>query len=233
MKLRLVFFFVLLSFVGTLRAQQMMIGARWGVNLANEHYSTLPNSEYVSGRTLGFAGGQFDFRFNNSWGTSIQLLYDQKGAHADMGVFANGPSEYYSTADWITSYLEVPLLAKFSFGSGAIQPYIVAGPSVGFLLSNTETLQSSGIYSIPNGIGAMYRIDTTANISDYTEPIDISIVAGAGISVTLPNGLELFLDAAYAYGLTNSDNYYWDNAAGIYIYSRNIRLAAGVLFPIH
>jgi hypothetical protein len=224
--------FGILTAASTAHAQQMMAGVRWGVNFANEHYSTLPPIENISGRTLGFAGGEFDYRVNNLFGLSIQLLYDQKGARADM-VVSNGPPGYYGTADWTTNYLDVPLLLKLSYGSGDIRPYIFAGPSVGFLLSNTETLQTSGTYSIPNGFGAKYRIDTTANISDFMEPIDISIVAGAGIALTLPTGQKLFVDAAYAYGLTNSDNYSWDNDAGIYVYSRDIRLAAGILFPLN
>jgi hypothetical protein len=46
--------------------------------------------------------------------------------------------------------------------------------------------------------------------------------------VTLDSGPMLFLDADCWYGLTNL--YEWYGGA---TYSRDLRLAAGILFPIH
>ena len=142
---------------------------------------------------------------------------------------ADGPSAS-GTADWTSSYLEIPLLAKVSFGEGAVRRYLFAGPSIGFMLSNFEKLHNTGYRPFPYGVGVN---DTTVDITDSTTKIDFSIVAGAGISLKLASGTELFLDAGYAFGLTNTDNYYYDKASGLNIYSRDIRLAAGVLFPIN
>ncbi|HET6400967.1 MAG TPA: porin family protein [Candidatus Kapabacteria bacterium] len=234
MKKLLVFFFLGFLAVPTIAvAQQMMIGARGGVNLANEHYDNLPDGESISGRMLPLVGGQLDYHVGDSWVLSIQLLYDQKGAEANMKSFSYGYNGSEGIADWSISYIELPILAKVSFGSSAVRPYFFAGPSIGYLLSNTETVQAGGGTYIPNGIGINYRIDTTVSITDYTNKIDLSLVAGAGVSWELPHGAEFFLDASYAYGLTNSDHYSWDNDEGIYVYSRDIRIAAGVLFPIH
>jgi Outer membrane protein beta-barrel domain len=208
-------------------AQQMMIGARAGVNLASEKYDNISSDESILIKPGLLAGGQFDYWFDKSWAISIQLLYDKKGAHSDWN------DHYGSHADWTISYIEVPILAKLSFGNGAVRPYIFAGPSIGFLLSNIEKLHTYGSTSIPDGAGVGYPIDTTANITDSTAKIDLSIVAGLGISINLPSGPQLYLDAAYAFGLINTDNYSWDKAYGIYVYSRDIRIAAGVLFPLN
>jgi hypothetical protein len=212
-------------------AQQMMIGARGGLNFANEAYTNLPNGESISGRTLMLVGGQFDCWLNRSWAISLQVLYDQKGANSSMNEGVYPPA----TAAWNASYFEIPLLAKVSFGGGVVRPYIFVGPSVGFLLSNNEKFQFySGGTSIPNGLGTFGRlVDTMANITDSTAKIDLSIVAGAGISFTFDSGMQLFLDASYAYGLNNIDDYSWDKDYGISVYSRDIRLAAGVLFPLN
>ncbi|HWF44617.1 MAG TPA: porin family protein [Candidatus Kapabacteria bacterium] len=231
---KLVFF----SFVGFFAvptfasAQDMMIGLRGGVSLANQHYDNLPDGESISGRMLGLGGGQFDYHFNNSWALSIQLLYDQKGGEADMKSFPYGYDGSDGIADWTITYIEVPILAKVNFGNGIVRPYLFAGPSIGYLLSNTETVQASGQTFIPNGVGTSYRVDTSVSITDYTNKIDLSITAGAGIILELAQGPEFFVDASYAFGLTNSDHYSWDNAEGIYVYSRDIRISAGVLFPI-
>jgi hypothetical protein len=229
--------FMVTTSVGMSHAQTMMIGVRAGVNLANEAYTNLPTGESISGRTLMLAGGQFDYWFSHSWAMSLQFLYNQKGAHADAEmtnyIFVGPTIQGTSTADWTTSYLEIPLLAKFSFGNGAVRPYVFEGPSIGFLLSNVEKLHFIQGNSIPNGVGIIYTTDTTANISDSTARIDFSIVAGAGILLTLGSGMQLFLDASYAFGLNNTDGYSWDKAYGISVYSRDIRIAAGVLFPIN
>ena len=223
--------FLVISYSATGHAQQMMIGVRGGVNFANEKYDNPPSDgESISGRTLLLAGGEFDYWFSNSWALSIQLLYDEKGAHADKLYFTTeeSPDINYGTGDWTTTYLEIPLLVKVRFGNDAIRPYLFAGPSIGYLLSNTLRLQATGGMNIPNELGVTYQVDTTGSTTDYTNKIDVSLVAGAGISWKLVQGSEFFLDASYAFGLTNSDQ-----ESGISVYSRDIRLAAGVLFPLN
>jgi hypothetical protein len=228
----LVFFFgfLTISFSSIGYAQQVMIGLRGGVNLANEDYVGSPSGGTISARTLFLAGVQIDYPISNSWALSIQLLYDQKGAHADKYYFTTeeSPDINYGTGDWSTTYLEIPLLVKVSFGNDAIRPYLFAGPSIGYLLSSTVRLQATGGMSIPNELGVTYQVDTTLSTTDYTNKIDVSVVAGAGISWKLVQGSEFFLDASYAFGLTSSNQ-----ESDVSIYSRDIRLAAGVLFPLN
>ncbi len=222
MKAWFVFFFLLLASASY--AQTMMIGARGGVNLANEAITKTLYPENTAFLAELLGGGQLDYQFSNTWALSLQLLYDQKGAHIDMGP---------GYSNWTTSYLELPLLVKMSFGSGALRPYLFAGPSIGYLLSNIQHIHTNGSYFVPDGVGAWYPIDTAADITDSTAKIDFSLIAGAGLSLQLASGTALFFDAAYAYGFINSDNYSWDKADGISVYSRDIRLAAGVLFPLN
>jgi len=218
-----VFLFLISPFIITpnVYGQTMKIGARAGINLANENYENLPNDESISLRALFLGGAQFDYRLTNSIVISLQLLYDQKGAHAENGL---------SKADWTISYFEVPILAKIYFSDGAVRPYLFGGPSFGFLHRNSERLQTT--INFPNGIAIPYSKDTVANITDSTSKFDFSIIAGAGISLTLTSGLELFLDAGYAFGLVNLDNYSADKGKDYYIYSRDVRIAAGILFPL-
>jgi Outer membrane protein beta-barrel domain len=219
--------FFAVSYANIGYAQMMMIGARAGVNLANEAYSYPYYGESISIKLGLLVGGQFDYWFNRSWAMSFQLIYDQKGAHAD------GNDNYGSYSDWTDRYLEIPILAKLSFGDGSVRPYIFAGPSFGVLISSIEKMHYLGGSGFVLGIATPHEIDTTADITDSTSKIDFSIVAGAGVSVTLTSGLQLFFDAAYAFGLANIDGYDWDKQYGISVYSRDIRIAAGVLFPLN
>ena len=228
MKITLFFLFIFCSFLAPkIYAQMTMIGVRTGVNLANEKYENLANGESISMRALFLAGAQVDYQVTNSLAISLQLLYDQKGTHAEM---AGG--ETVGTADWTISYLEVPILAKIYLGNNIVRPYLFAGPSIGFLLRNTEKIHTYCCY-IPFGVGASYSKDTVANITDSTSKFDFSLIAGVGISTTLDSGLELFLDAGYAFGLMNINNYNADKGKDYYIYSRDIRIAAGILFPLY
>ena len=228
------FLLLIFVFIPKTHAQMTMIGFRGGVNLANQHYENLPDGESIFSRMLPMGGAEFDFRFTNSLDLSLQILDDQKGAHAEMVSKYDGGSAYATgMADWTISYLEVPIIVKIFITNSIVRPYFFAGPSVGFLLSNIERLKTSGVYLI-NGIYDTSSTDTvvTVNISDSTSKIDFSIIAGAGLSIKLNSGLELFVDAGYAFGLTNIDNYFADKAKDHYIYSRDIRIAAGILFPI-
>jgi hypothetical protein len=202
-------------------AQQMMAGVRGGVNLGNQYRASNTFglfSENISFHAGLLGGIQFDQYLDDKLAISVQALFDQKGAHAEMYGLADGPLPS-GTANWTGNYIEIPLLVKMRTGVKPWRPYIFAGPSIGFLLSNIEHSENSGF-------------PPSVNITDSTNKIDFSIVVGGGVSVTLISGPILFLDVSYAFGLVNTDNYNYDEEDGLSIYSRDIRLAAGILCPL-
>lgn len=241
MKLRLAFFFLL--FASASYAQTATIGLRGGFNIASELWSSPNFNDYqasISSRTLTLFGMEYDHWVSRSFAWGIQFLYDQKGAHdivndgsgLSIDDIVTTPSNYSEVADWTLTYFEIPLFVKWRFATGVVRPYFFGGPSIGLLLSNIEH-----VYGLNTGYGFTEQptyqgTDTTANISHYTAPIDLSFVGGIGISFILPAGQELFFDAALAFGATNTDHYS-GNSQGVSIYSRDVRLAAGIMFPIH
>ena len=221
------FFFVaafgILAAASSACAQQMMIGVRGGVNLADQYWSS-PNYNNITIHLGVLAGMQADYRFDSTWAISFQALFDQKGSEAPVEA-ANGPAGS-GGATWTGNYIEVPILVKASSSPSTSSIYFFVGPSVGLLLSNTEVL-GGGYFPYGVAVGP-----ATVNISDSTNKLDLSIVGGIGISFPFKSGIQLFGDVAYAYGLLNTDNYRNDNVNGISVYSRDIRLAAGIMFPI-
>jgi Outer membrane protein beta-barrel domain len=208
------------AFVGMSHAQTMMIGVRGGVNLANEQWEgRYPNSSISPGI---LAGAQIDYWFNRTIAASIQILFDQKGDQAIAS--ADGPPGYNAT--WTGNYIELPLFVKVNTGEGALHPYFFVGPSIGFLISNLENGSFDGYYGESSG-------NNSINITDSTNKIDLSIVVGGGVSFTFESGIQFIVDVAYAVGLLNSDNYSNDRANGIAVYSRDIRVSAGMLFPLN
>ncbi len=191
-----------------------------------------PYTTSSNGIRTGFlAGLQIDRNFSDVWGISAELLYDQKGTNVNYN--ESGPStsspEYpgpwsqTGTSEVTLNYLEVSLLLKARFGSGNLRPYVFVGPSLGTFLSGKQ--QDSITF---NYTGITQSSDTTRSIpASIVKTFDISFVGGAGVELTLGAGQIIFVDAAYAYGLTNDVQ-----RDGIPVMTpRDIRLAAGILFP--
>jgi opacity protein-like surface antigen len=124
------------------------------------------------------------------------------------------------TGDVVFNYLEIPILVKVALGSGDIQPYVFAGPSVGILLSATST---SG--------GTSQSVDSTFST------LNLSLPLGAGVSYKLAGGISLFLDAAYEIGILNilKNTSYKDakgNSVSQSLKTNDIRIGVGAMFPI-
>lgn len=208
-------------------AQDRYIGARFGVNLANE--SIAPNPWETASTTIQpglMIGGQIEFPMSGVLALSAQVLYDQKGSNENLMV--RGTDTYETDTEMlIYNYLEIPILLKVSFGSGSIKPFLFAGPSIGFFLSGTNKIRSSGGPIFP------FHLDTSLSVSDSTiySP-EISVIFGGGLSFQLVSGPMVFIDASYSLGLVNIDNDNTEFMDKTTVKSRDIRLAAGILFPL-
>jgi len=223
-------FLVLLSFSVPLMAQRMgvrtpsttpstMIGVRGGLGIIGESVSP-PFSGLALGTRAGFlGGGQLDYWMNDQWALSVQLLYDQKGASLS-GVNESGLTE---TDDLALGYIEIPILAKVAFGTSNVRPYLFVGPSLGFLVSaSTHQVVTSG--------GATVS-DATFDETNTFNTVDLSLLFGAGASYQLSGGIQLFLDAGYALGILNTEKNASTGTSET-INSRDIRIAAGAMFPL-
>ncbi|MDP4199371.1 MAG: porin family protein [Bacteroidota bacterium] len=196
-----------------------MIGVRGGLGIANEATPLYTNFT-VSSHTGFLLGGQLDYWFQPQWALSVQLLYNQKGDHLDGVSPDNGLPE---TDDFTLGYIEIPVLAKIALGTSNVKPYFFAGPDVGILLAASDhQVQTSG--------GATY-FDQTVDVSNSFNSLDLSLLFGAGVSYQMTGGPQLFLDAGYALGLVNVEK---TAATGVNesLMSRDIRIAAGAMFPL-
>lgn len=177
-------------------------GLKGGVNFANALLAPdLPAGFSKSART-GFIGGAFvEARLSGTFSLQLEAFYTQKGF------------EVSSAAGKATSrldYLEFPLTAKATFGSGPFRPYLFAGPNVGYRLSaDAETGSGSG------------------DIRDATRTTDIAVDLGAGVSYQLREGPRLVLEGRYSVGLVNIFN---TGPAGGTVNTRDLKILGGVTF---
>ena len=128
------FFFFFLGFFAVpnlTSAQQMMIGVRGGVNLANQQVDQ--NYDMGDNFSIKFgllAGGELDYWFGQTTALSVQILFDQKGTQSELqrsfnGVYF-GPEPTVVVADWTASYLEIPILAMKLYGYGALRHVFIS-----------------------------------------------------------------------------------------------------------
>jgi len=137
--------------------QKFKLGAKAGLNLANIKETGTGAGSFKS--ITGFiVGGFAAIPVSSSFAIQPELLYGQYGAKSDaLGI----------SIDLKTSYLSVPLLAKYSFKETGFS--LLAGPQIGVLLS-AKTLgvdvKSSFQGSDVSGVfGAEYELKNGLSIA--------------------------------------------------------------------
>ena len=179
-------------------------GLKAGANFANVLVAPdLPPGSSKSSRT-GFLGGAFaEARLSDTFSVQLETFYTQKGFEVTSAA---------GRATYRLDYVELPVTAKATFGSGLLRPYLFAGPSVGFRLSaDVQTASSSG------------------DLEDSTRTTDLGIDLGAGLRYRLSPGTELVLEGRYSVGLVNIFN---TGPAGGTVNTRDLKILAGVSFAM-
>lgn len=149
---------------------QADFGLRAGINYAN--YNDLPDNFDPDSRTGFMVGGYLDLTIPMSpFSIQPEILYTQKG-------YEEGGATLKS------DYLEVPVLAKFSFAPGPIQPHVYLGPYAAFSL-NSEV----------SGGGVNVEIDDAQT--------DFGGVVGAGTDINA-GVTKVNLGLRYGFGLIDA-----------------------------
>ena len=133
MKKNLKFFAVALAMALTSSAMaQLSIGPRAAVNFSNAAFDS--DQEVNSGNLLGFAFGvAAEIGVSGSFSIQPEVLFSQSGfILKDEFELLGEPVDLNVRYN----YLQIPLLAKLKFGSGATVFNVFAGPHVGFGLGD-------------------------------------------------------------------------------------------------
>ena len=123
---------------------------------------------------LGDLPSGFETGYQGRWGAGVALELTW-GRHSALllspgylkkgGTLSDPSGEPESKYDF--GYLEVPLEFRYAFGEHSVRPYLLAGTSVGFLL--TAKLRPGT------------RPET--DMEDVTRGVDVSLLAGVGLQV--------------------------------------------------
>ncbi len=178
---------------------QVNFGVIGGLNLANVSFDPDPDGVDLSNRTGFGIGGVLSFGLGETLALQLEPMFLQKGAKATVQGF--GETELKS------SYIEVPAMLKFAFGSSDTKPYVIAGPTIGYLLSAKQ--------------------DET-DIKDDVKSIDFGLTFGGGVSLPMGNN-TVFVEGRYSLGLSDIND---DSSDDTKIKTKGIQIMAGFTFPL-
>jgi len=186
------------------RAQDLSFGVKAGLGLADftnvdeteidEYGGTLKiESERITGAALG---GFVEYKINDNFLIQPEVLYTQKGTEASF-VYSHPllPDDITDKCKIKLTYIEIPVLAKYSISPGeSVCPFIFGGPALGILVSVDSD-----------------KIDgETVVEKDDCESIDIGLVFGGGVE--LESGVSI--DLRYDMGLTKVFDYEGEEETG-------------------
>jgi Outer membrane protein beta-barrel domain len=160
---------------------QPRLGVIGGLNVGNLDADFDKAITKVSTKTFFGVGGVVDLRLNENFSLYMQPMYLRKGALVkDLQDNIEFPFTF--------AFLELPVFLKAEFGS-AVRPYLMAGSTVGYLLS----ADVEGKYS-----GITFKGD----MKEVTESLDFGLGFGAGVSYPLST-VSIFVEGRYTLGLLN------------------------------
>jgi hypothetical protein len=182
-------------FASQAQAQGVTIGIKGGLNFASATIKStdtdMPEFETQTGLIQGIF---INFKLGPI-AIQPELLYSRMGTKWVDYEGEEGTATGYIRSD----YLELPILVKYSFLSGPVKPFVMAGPSISYLLSNKWGYEYD--YTDPIYTDYSYSYD----YKDYYKKLDFAGVIAIGVDYKLPK-FVVSLEARYHLGLANVIN---------------------------
>lgn len=185
--MKIKFLLALLFVVGlgfTSMAQSISVGPRIGATFANVKFSSDEGSMEFKNTTGLQLGAVVNYNINEMLSIQPELLLVQKG-------FKAGDSDEDGSMTLKYNYIEVPVLAKVSFGTEAFRGFATAGPTFGYLTGGKYIYEFDGEEETE---------DIEFEDEDRRSEVGLSIGVGAAYKV---GAGELNLDVRYGFGLTS------------------------------
>ena len=188
--------------------QVLHLGFAVGANLANAQTVPDLSSTIKTGGVLGASiEGKTDF---DSWlSLRIEVTFVPRGANFKAENQFGPDSTFWRKYDYIT----LGIIAKGRLNWGKFRPYGMLGPVFGILSSATRMQDFGG-----------QRLEHS--IREDTEAIEWSFDFGLGTEYALTEDIYVFFDTRFSLGLTDVSK------TALEWKARDIRLTAGVMFPL-
>ena len=189
---------------------QVSVVPKAGVSLGSYAYRahTKEDRKY-RGPSAGLAAGvgfNIPLRGSNWFSVQPELVYIQKGDRYDnraQGVGVRFGNTY--------NFLELPVMAKVTFGNERLKVYLNAGPSFGYALGGRYIIEGEGVYPFSRSGPIRFARKPLAVPSNdpvsYYEPkyhraFEVAAQFGGGVGIQAGPGVVQF-DARYGMGITS------------------------------
>ncbi len=141
-------------------------------------------------------GAYITYSFTQMFAIQPEILFSMNGVKYESTSESVheffGPVTFDSEELVELSYLQIPILAKVTFGSGYYKPNLFAGPALGIMLG---TAKQDGMLDLQAGLGSLYS-EWDRDLDD-TKSTDFGLVLGGGLST--PTGI---IDIRYTLGMS-------------------------------
>jgi len=169
------------------RNSHFSLGLKAGVNLANISVASsdpgMPDFKNLAGMMVGVF---FSFELG-SVAIQPEFFLARRGTKYETFI----DNDLYPVA-WPHDYLEALLLLKWSvIKSGRVRPFILAGPSYGYLSKATSVIYDNEGHQL-----------ASVDSSDYFRKNVLALVFGAGLEITVRR-FVVSLETRYHLGLSN------------------------------
>jgi hypothetical protein len=201
------------------------------VNEANN--TTILKFNSVSGFTGGL-GVQLPISPNGKFSLQPELLYIQKGYKMES---ADKDAGFINTETH--NYLEVPLLARVSFGKKKIKSFVVLGPSASYFISGKYSNEMNVFGSKATSQGkirfgeepANYNGDDLYYSNEDVSRFDIGLQVGGGVGINVGLG-TLQVEARYGIGFVDVFKDETTDVKNLSTQNRSFTLSLGYAIPI-
>jgi opacity protein-like surface antigen len=189
----LVHLLILIISTSTAQQHKWEYGFQGGINLNTAYGSSI--SKQYRDQTVGLSvGGNLKLNTSAHFGVKVLPSYDVYGwAYRDLLFESDILSGSKSESLYKLHYLNLPLLASYSFGN-KVKVNVEAGMWSGLLLHSTLVIKTK----YPSGAETVTR-----NTSNSFKNINAGLSAGIGMQVPLTSRMALGVQVRNTTGLTN------------------------------
>jgi opacity protein-like surface antigen len=207
------FMLVLFSALQTSHAQ-VQIGIQGGLSVPNLSGGNNEVSQGYGSRLAPNFGITAEFAVTDNFSIQPEINFDGQGGQRNglqpVTSLPTSPLGGYYYASFknmsVLNYLEIPVLAKYSFGGFGLRFDVNAGPYIGFLLNATQkTSGTSPIYLDNNGTpsGDSASFDASTGVTSSINKVNYGVAGGVGVILPVSSRADVSLDIRGLYGLTN------------------------------
>lgn len=126
------------------------------------------------------------------------------------------------------TFLDVPVMARFSFGGERLRGYVLAGGYMGAWLRSHVSGRQIGVYDHVIDYGGQKVDETVKFDSRRDNRFDAGLCGGAGVEYGFGGRLTVFVESRYYYGLTDLQKGYMGRRMPRY--NNTLTLSAGIFY---